>query len=52
MKKTVCLLLLFFIITTISFSQDNTDEPEKNPILTDKYQFGVGIFFPKKDFQR
>lgn len=51
MKKTVCLLLLFFIITTISFSQDNTDEPEKNPILTDKYQFGVGIFFPKKDFQ-
>lgn len=51
MKKTASLFLLFLIITNISFSQENQSEPDKNPILTDKYQFGVGVFFPSKDFQ-
>ena len=52
MKKNLILFYCFFLLfTAISFSQDTTDKPEKNPILTDKYQFGAGIFFPSKDFQ-
>ncbi len=50
-KKPAFILLFFLLFTAISFSQDTTGEPEKNPILTDKYQFGAGIFFPSKDFQ-
>ncbi|MCF6308471.1 MAG: porin family protein [Flavobacteriaceae bacterium] len=50
-KKTTFILLLFLLFTAVSFSQEQTDEPKKNPILTAKYQFGAGIFFPTKDLQ-
>ena len=45
MKLQKLLFVLFLISSTFLFAQD---EIEKNPILTDKFQFEIGTFFPSK----
>jgi len=46
MKKLISLLCFFILLSNQwAFSQEDN---EKHPILTDKYQFAAGLFYPSK----
>ena len=42
---SLSILLLIMLSSSWLFSQE---DQEKHPILTDKYQFGIGLFYPSK----
>ena len=50
MKNLFSLLFLFIIVwgQSILSQNDDKNDDEKHPILTDKYQFGAGVFYPSK----
>lgn len=54
MKNFITSSLLIILVSSLSYSQEDVEKPtniedvEKHAILSDKYQFGVGMFFPSK----
>lgn len=50
MKKIVLLPLILFVLSTqMSIAQKTKEKDKKNSIITDKFDFEIGVFIPTKD---